>query len=97
MNYVLVSASIVLPNTLPLQAIVNYCKLLFFPMRVHCKVLSTVASHFLVSDSIVLGCAGLSQISTAFSADLDEIQEVRNIFAVKAKIFQVKDATKNIV
>ena len=80
MNYVLVSASIVLPNTLPLQAIVD-----------------TVASHFLVSDSIVLGCAGLSQISTAFSADLDEIQEVRNIFAVKAKIFQVKDATKCIV
>ena len=79
-NYVLVSASIVLPNTLPLQAIVD-----------------TVARHFLVSDSIVLGDAGLSQISTAFSADLDEIQEVRNIFAVKAKIFQVKDATKNIV
>ena len=75
MNYVLVSASIVLPNTLPLQAIVD-----------------TVASHFLVSDSIVLGGAGLSQISTAFSADLDEIQEVRNIFAVKANIFQVKNA-----
>ena len=80
MNYVLVSASIVLPNTLPLQVIAD-----------------TVVSHFLVSDSIVLGDAGLSQISTAFSADLDEIQEVRNIFAVKAKIFQVKDATKNIV
>ena len=80
MNYVLVSASIVLPNARPLQAIVD-----------------TVASHFLVSDSIVLGDAGLSQISTAFSADLDEIQEVRTIFAVKAKIFQVKDATKYIV
>ena len=66
-------------------------------MRVHCNLLSTVGSYFLVSDSIVLGATVKAQISTRFSANIVEVQEVRTIVVVKTKFFHVKVTTKYII